>query len=400
MPRTIPALCLTLLPLALGAAPDSAARDLAIVNATLYPAPFAEPVENATVLIRDGQVAAAGPGLDPEDLPVLDAGGRAVTAGLWNAHVHLTQPEVAEQPDRVLRDMLLRYGFTSALDTGSDLRQTRRLQAEIGAGRLDGPRLLTANGSFVPTNGTPAYLPGMRLPEIARAAEAAPLVSRFLDDGADGIKIFAGSYQSPTETLLLPPAVIRAVADAAHDRGSFVVAHPNNRDGLINAMENGADVLAHTAPSAGPLGTDLVRTMLDQDVALIPTLKLWSWELARHGVPAAETKAYQVAGVDQLREYHQAGGEILFGTDVGYMTDYDTTEELTMMQGAGMGFHDILAALTRNPARRFAAEPGTVAAGAPGDLVIYEADPAEDAAAFARVAFTVRAGRVVYSAVR
>ena len=49
--------------------------------------------------------------------------------------------------------------------------------------------------------------------------------------------------------------------------------------------------------------------MLETRVALIPTLKLWSWELRRAGVPAAQIAAFQHAGVEQLREYFTAGGE-------------------------------------------------------------------------------------------
>ena len=113
-------------------------------------------------------------------------------------------------------------------------------------------------------------------------------------------------------------------------------------------------------------------------------------------MPAAQTAAFQHAGVEQLREYFTAGGEILFGTDVGYMRDYDTHEEFAMMRRAGLGFRDILAALTTNPARRFAGEDGVVEPGARGDVVVFSRDPADDPTAFAEVAYTVREGRIVY----
>jgi imidazolonepropionase-like amidohydrolase len=203
---------------------------------------------------------------------------------------------------------------------------------------------------------------------------------------------------SPTETVLLPPDVIRAVTAAAHARHSFVIAHPNNREGLENAVRNGVDVLAHTAPSAGVLGPDLTRDMLEAGVALIPTLKLWSWELARAGVPAAQAAAFQNAGVDQLREYFAAGGEILFGTDVGYMRDYDTAEEFELMRRAGLSFRDILASLTTSPARRFAAESGKVETGARGNVVIFLQDPSRHPGAWARISHTVREGRIVHVA--
>lgn len=229
--------------------------------------------------------------------------------------MHLTDPALADDPDAVLGAMLLRYGFTNVVDTGSELSDTLRLGADIAAGRVAGPRIVVAGGSLVYANGTPAYLPDVRLPEVTMPEQAPSLVNGFLDAGADGIKIFSGSFKSPTETVLLPPDVIRAITEAAHARGSFVIAHPTDRDGLVNAVRNGVDVLAHTAPPAGPLGPELIQTMLHSGVALIPTLKLWAWELARNGVPPPQVAAYQDAGVDQLREYFAAGGEILFGTD-------------------------------------------------------------------------------------
>ena len=376
------------------------AEDLAITNVRLYPGPGVPPIERATILIRDGMIAAVGSGLATGDLAVLDGRGRAAAAGLWNSHVHFMDPELRTNAATIVREMLLRYGFTSVVDTGSVLEDTQRLAAAIARGEIAGPRIMTASGGFVFTGGTPSYLPDVRLPELATPAAAQPAIDAVLDAGADGVKIFSGSFITPTETILLPPEVIRAVTAAAHARGSFVVAHPTNRAGFVNSIENGVDVLAHTAPPAGPLGTDVIETMLEHNIGLIPTLKLWSWELGRFNVPEAQTLEYQNAGVSQAAEYRAAGGEILFGTDVGYMRDYDTTEELEMLRRAGMDFAAVHAALTTAPARRFARESGVVETGAAGDIVILADDPASDVTAFARVAVTIRGGRVVYDATR
>ncbi len=362
----------------------------------LYPGPGIPPVERATVLIRDGTIAEVGADVEPGALTVLDGGGRAATAGLWNSHVHFIDPELAANAQKIVREMLLRYGFTSVLDTGSVPADVQKVIAAIESGDIDGPRIFTAAGGFVFTNGTPDYLPGTRLPELATPAAAPPAVEQFLDAGANGIKIFSGSFKSQAPAVLMPPEIIRAVTEAAHARNSFVVAHPQTRDGLVNAVANGVDVLAHTAPTAGPLGAELIDRMLERNVALIPTLKLWSWELRRFGAPEATWRAYQEAGVEQLAAYSTAGGEILFGTDVGYMRDYDTTEELELMGRAGMTFEDVLAALSTRPAARFAGETGFVEPGARGDLVIMADDPEADVTAFARIAFTIRGGRIVY----
>ena len=81
--------------------------------------------------------------------------------------------------------------------------------------------------------------------------------------------------------------------------------------------------------------------------------------------------------MNQLRAYFLAGGRILFGTDVGYITDYDPTEEYEQMNRAGMRFQDILATLTTAPTERFGVSDrtGTVAVGMDADLVLLALKP-------------------------
>jgi imidazolonepropionase-like amidohydrolase len=101
----------------------------------------------------------------------------------------------------------------------------------------------------------------------------------------------------------------------------------------------------------------------------------------------------------QLRAYSAAGGQILFGTDVGYIEQFDTSEEFGWMSRAGMSFQQILASLTTNPAQRFgySTRRGRIAEGMDGDFVILRADPAQDATAFSKVRYTILGGKIIYS---
>ena len=76
--------------------------------------------------------------------------------------------------------------------------------------------------------------------------------------------------------------------------------------------------------------------------------------------------------VAELGAYSKAGGEVLFGTDVGYTDHFDTTLEFTLMSQAGMTYQQILASLTTNPARRFksSGHSGRIANGMNADLVV------------------------------
>jgi imidazolonepropionase-like amidohydrolase len=137
------------------------------------------------------------------------------------------------------------------------------------------------------------------------------------------------------------------------------------------------------------------------NLALIPTLTLFDVEARKAGVTEQNRREAWVSGmVDELRAYSQAGGEILFGTDIGYIDQFDTTMEFDLMSRAGMTFPQILASLTTAPARRFgyAEHSGRVAIGIDGDLVVLQADPSRDATAFSKVALTTRGGKIIYSA--
>jgi len=196
---------------------------------------------------------------------------------------------------------------------------------------------------------------------------------------------------------VLSPEVLASVVAEAHRRNVPVFAHPSNNAGLHNAAAAGVDVMVHTTPQIGPWSDSLIARMRAGDVALIPTLKLWRFELEREGVPAEETAEFQARGVAQLRAWFEAGGTVLFGTDVGYMTDYSPVDELEQMAVAGMGFRDILASMTTSPAARngLGASSGRIAAGFDADLVVLGSDPARSVAALADVRYTFRNGRPI-----
>jgi imidazolonepropionase-like amidohydrolase len=114
--------------------------------------------------------------------------------------------------------------------------------------------------------------------------------------------------------------------------------------------------------------------------------------------PKEFEKGMNTVILPQLRAYSEAGGQILFGTDVGYIEHFDTSEEFAWMSRAGMSFQQILGSLTTNPAERFgfSAHSGRIAKGMDADLVVLSADPAQDVNAFSRVAFTIRLGKIIF----
>jgi imidazolonepropionase-like amidohydrolase len=86
----------------------------------------------------------------------------------------------------------------------------------------------------------------------------------------------------------------------------------------------------------------------------------------------------------------------LFGTDVGFTQLYDTTLEYELMHRA-LSERQVLASLTTNPAQYFkATKKGRVERGFDADLTVLDGDPIADIHNLAKVAYTLRAGQVIY----
>ena len=185
----------------------------------------------------------------------------------------------------------------------------------------------------------------------------------------------------------MPAKVAGAVAKVAHARGQLVVAHPSNVAGLEIALQSGVDVLAHALDDTRGLTPGHYARLKKQNVAMVPTLALfrgrWLWDI-----------------LDEVRTHARGGGDILFGTDVGYLPNFDHAVEYELMASAGLGWREILASLTTAPARRFndASRRGKIQTGMEADLVVLGTDPALGARGFADVRYTIRAGSIIFEA--
>jgi imidazolonepropionase-like amidohydrolase len=389
--------------------------DLALVHAKIYPSPTEPAIEDGTILVHDGRITAIGPSATTKPprfaraVTVINCKGLVITAGFWNSHVHILTPGLlhaerlsSSEVSLQLEKMFTRWGFTTVFDIASVLDNTKAIRQRIDSGEVRGPRILTVGEPFWAKGGTPIYVKGfleanhISIPEVESTAQAVERARQQVHDGADGIKIFAGSVERDS-ILIMPLDLAKAIVAEAHRAGKPVFAHPSNQEGIEVALQSGVDILAHTTPSGGPWSSSLVASLKAANVALIPTLTLWHVE-SKSEPPEEFEKGMNTVMLPQLRAYSEAGGQILFGTDVGYIEQFDTSEEFEWMSRAGMSFQQILASLTTNPAQRFgySAHCGRIAKGMDADLVVLSADPAQDVNAFSRVAFTIRLGKITF----
>lgn len=395
-----------------------ARRDLAIVGARMYPSPEAAAVDDSVVIVRDGRIVRVGSRSNtpvPPGVRVIDAHGAVLTAGFWNSHIHLMIPDLldaatgkAETLQASLEAMLTHWGFTTVFDLASSTDNALALRQRINSGEIAGPMILTVGDPFFPKDGTPIYVReffkahGWPSEEVSTPEEAAARAARQLERGTDGVKIFAGAIVGgKTGVLPMRIDIAKAVVTEAHRRGKPAFAHPTNLEGLNVSIESGVDILAHPVESFGTVPEDVpaevIARMRKHNMALIPTMTLFEVEAKKGGEKPEDLARLITTITHEVRDYAAAGGQIIFGTDVGYIDAFDTTEEYRLLSAA-LDWRKILTSLTTAPAGRFgfAARKGRIAAGMDADLVLLNADPAQDPTAFARVRDTIQGGRVIW----
>ena len=393
------------------------ADSLLIPADRIYTSPDATPLSNGNVLVREGRIASVADERAriavPEGTQTSECRG-VVVAGFQNSHVHLMGPSFegaatkpASELERGVESMLTKYGFTTVFDTGSDLANTVALRARIEKGEVRGPRIFTAGWPIYPPDGIPFYLKDLpkhildQLYQPKSAAEARANAAQNLAGGADGSKIFMVTSPSRDVERALAPDVASAVARQTHARGKLLFAHPTNVAGVRAALKAGVDVIVHTTlGETTAWDAALTREMVQKNVSVIPTLKLWSYELAKQNVPSEVVDRLVNATLAELRSFVGAGGQVLFGTDVGYMHEFDPTDEYLLMAKAGLTPAQILASLTTAPAQRWkqARRRGRVETGFDADLVVLAGDPFEDVRNFAKVRCVFRGGVQIYAA--
>ena len=378
------------------------AQTLVLKGGSLYASPDAALISDAVVVTSAGVITAVGRAGEvpiPPDARVIDCSGKTIVAGFWNSHVHFTEAvwqDFENAPAAPLtahmQEMLTRWGFTTVWSLGSN-PGVAGLRRRVNADEIPGPNIFLA-GSIFPRDGHPAYLPPeMQLPQAATPERAAEMATKYMELRLDGIKLFTGVYKGEGKPVVnMDVAIAKAAVDVAHAQGKPVFAHPQNTAGIEAVIAARVDVMAHTVAGQRGYPPEQLARFKEQGTALTPTLSLF----AKLPLPAEIVGRIVDNIVGQLRSFSENGNTVLFGTDVGYTQLYDTTLEYELMHRA-LSERQVLASLTTNPAGYFkAASKGRVEKGFDADLAVLDGDPLADVKNLAKVAYTIRAGKVIY----
>lgn len=215
---------------------------------------------------------------------------------------------------------------------------------------LDPPAVAYAGPFLTAPGGYPsdrAWAPAGSVREIPDADHAARAVDELAATGVSFIKVVAHSEAGP----VLDDDTFRAVVHQAAVHRLPIVAHAEGEGQAQRAVRLGATRLAH-APFSERLS--------DAEIAAQAASASWISTLAIH-----DDGALAIA-VDNVRRFAAAGGEVLYGTDMGNgPTPVDLREaELVALRAAGIDGLDLLASLS----------PADPSAGGPL-LLLPDGDP-------------------------
>ncbi|HUP19554.1 MAG TPA: amidohydrolase family protein [Gemmatimonadota bacterium] len=390
----------------------------------------------ATVVIRDGRIAAIGPAGEidvPAGARVVEGAGRWLAPGLWDMHVHLSKARAPALP------LLVANGVLGVRDVGGDMEELQRWRSEIRAGDRPGPRIVMA-GPYLesPANVLRVLMSVTVEPEertripVADPADARRVVDSIARAGVDFVKV---RTWPDLETF-------RAIADAAAANGLPLAAHtfplaPDElRAGRVASIEHfypppedweegerrafWADLAArgvvmvptivNAHESLFVVDTTFTKVLADSLGALEPRrpylsaflLADWAEQVEERSPAAAEGwRAYSPTLLRAFREAHQAGVRLLAGSDLAVIGIYPGSSlhrdvEL-LADEVGLSPLEALQAATIRPVEFLGLDDslGTVEVGKIADLVLLEADPLADVSNTRRIVAVIQGGRVL-----
>ncbi|MGL6289882.1 MAG: amidohydrolase family protein [Silanimonas sp.] len=407
----------------------NAATTTTVVSADrLFDARSGRIQNDAELLVVDGRVAAVATDGRQVDAPAgaarLDLDDMTVLPGLIDMHVHIdSDPSYSGYTGLQFNDRFwsvlavphaqrtLEAGFTTIRTLGADAWNDVGLREAIDAGKVPGPRIMTAAYAFGATGGhcDSTYFPpsmAQRSPYNADSPEEGRQRVRELRKyGAQVIKICAtgGVFSRNTEPgqQQMRFEEMKAVVDEAHQWGLTVAAHAHGASGIREAIRAGVDTIEH-ASLIDDEGIRLAKAngaWLSMDIYNTDYTQA---EGAKNGVlPDNLRKDAEIAEAQRqnFRRAHEAGVRMVYGTDAGIFPHGDNAKQFAVMVRYGMTPAEAIQAATINAATAMKREDvGALEAGRHADLIAVPGDPTQDVALLERVPFVMKGGAVVKDA--
>jgi imidazolonepropionase-like amidohydrolase len=358
-------------------------------------------LEDTNVSVEGGLIRAVGSNArKPADAQVVNGAGKTLLPGLIDAHTHTIDAATLQQAPV--------FGVTTDLDMFTEPKSAASIRKQQDEGKLPDYVSLRTSGYLATAPGGHGTEYGLAVPTLTRPEEAQAWVDARIAEGSDYIKAVYDDtleYGRGKATPTLTKETLKALAAAAHKRGKLIVVHIGTLQQAIDAIEAGADGLAHlfVGPASSP---DFGKLAASHHIFVVPTLSVlqticatkYDSELADDArlkpyLPAASIAAMkQSFGLaakiscegpyEAVRQLKAAHVPILAGTDAG---NPGTTQgasvhgELELLVRSGLTPVEALRAATSSAAAAFHLEDrGQIAPGKRADLLLVNGDPTTD----------------------
>jgi len=332
---------------------------------------------------------------------VVDLRGGYVLPGLWDAHVHLEWPRIAQAgvPELTAQYLanaqraLIEGGVTGLRMAGTPHFIDVALKRAFDSGQHAGPRLATC-GWFLTTTGGHALGTG-----FARSCDGAEgfvrTIREHIQAGVDHIKLnLTGGIMGPAWDRhwhsFFTPDELQAAFAICHQRGVKVMAHAASPDAVKAALRLGA----HSVEHGYIMDDECLALFRERGAWYVPTLGITHltpgqattrWEkqwVEQRGLAPDLVKRAEDA-VDEHRSWFRralaAGVKMAVGSDVRPVRD-GALLELGLWVKSGATPWQTLQAATRHAAEvsGLGRDLGTIEAGKLADLIVVRDNPLDD----------------------
>jgi len=418
--------------------PPMARPGVALTNATVIDVRTGTLRPGVTVVIDGHRIAAVGPVSRvpvPTRAVAVDATGKYVIPGLADTHFHYSDEWATSRLEPAAYfGWILAGGVTSVREMSQPgLARVLDLRREAVAGRMPAPRIHVSAGLDASLDA-----PWATLFRRAGTRDAGAALRRLPAAGIDGLKL----HNCPRQTMLEAIGAARAAGVPVYGHTVFGSADrpPVYENFTLDLVRAGLNGVVHALGTVRPAGVDdrsapdlsrttvegrrawrvhnlsawtrvrpgetqtLIREMVARRVWYEPTrLVDYYWNHQdRYESPAlpathpyrtrvrsdgdAETRAavaaLEAAEAAFIRQFYEAGGLLLAGTDEAPFPPFGVSEEMRLLVEAGVPPHAALQAATINAARAMRSEDrprlGSVDVGKLADLVVLDANPLMD----------------------
>lgn len=385
-------------------------------NCNLFDSLTGELLNNRFIEVNpDGRIARISLDRPSSSSEIYDLGGRTLMPGIISAHTHLsvvfpfsdTDPEenpaiTAFRAAQRAGDAL-RAGITTIRCVHEQNQVDLLLKRAINKGWIHSPRIYGAGRAISTPHGHGAGS-ACSYAEGGEGFYRAALEE--LEAGADHVKIFingglARAGESPEDAEMTDEEIAGTVK-AAHEHGTYVVAHSGDSTAIMQALNQGVRSFEHIYR----LNESTANALASAGAFVTPTLcvtRSESW-MRKNSFEEPSIQNALNASEEHLVSVKRAIAAnipLINGTDYppGDMVDDipAAIHELFLMKDAGLSTLQSLHSISINPARLMNAENtiGQIAPGYAADFIAVDGNPMQDLDTLRNISLVVQSGRIV-----